>query len=358
VAGRAGRRGAEQEEGAVSDAGPEASGAGQAGVPHRGGAPACGQGDGGAAPGRFAGMSGQIPWSGWKRVLRRTAREVVSDRVSLVAAGCAFYAMLALFPAISMLIAIYGLVFDPRAVEPQLAVLNNLLPPAAFTLIADRVHVLVSKPPGTLTFSLALSTMITFWSAATGTKSIISALNLAYGEAEQRGFFRFQLVSLGMTLGAILGAVLGLALLVFLPAVLAFVGVPPSQTLLLRLASLGLLLGFVTVALSLLYRFGPSRRAAQWHWVTPGSLVATGLWLVVSALFTYYVSHLARYDATYGPLGAVVGVMMWFYVSAYAVLLGAELNAALETQTRPDRCDATATPGGKHGAYAAGRGTP
>ena len=266
----------------------------------------------------------QIPWSGWKRVLKRTANEVITDRVSLVAAGCAFYATLALFPMISMVISIYGLVFDPATVEPQLQQLRDLLPPSAFTLISDRVHVLVSKPPGTLTLSLVISLAVAMWSSATGVKSILGALNLAYEERERRGFLRYQLTALALTLGGMVAAAVGIALLVLVPAAEAFFGISAGAKLLSRLASLGLLMMFVMLALSLLYRFGPSRRAASWHWVTPGSALATLLWIAASALFSYYVGHLASYDATYGPLGAVVGVMMWFFVSAFVVLVGAE----------------------------------
>lgn len=305
------------------------------------------------ALGRHAEAPTQIPWPGWKRVLRRTVSEIISDRISLIAAGCAFYATLALFPAISMLISVYGLVFDPATVEPQLQVLHNLLPPSAFTLISDRVHTLVSKPPTTLTLSLLISTLITLWSSATGTKSILAALNLAYEETEQRSFMRFQLTAFGMTLGAILGAVLGLAVLVFLPAVFAFVGISENAKLLVRLGGIAVLLLFVMGALSVLYRFGPSRRPARWHWITPGSLVATVLWLLVSLLFSFYVGHLASYDATYGPLGAVVGVMMWFYLTAYAVLVGAELNAELELQTARDSTEGGPRPLGQRGAYVA-----
>jgi len=303
--------------------------------------------------GRLADRPTQIPWSGWKRVLRRTAREVATDRISLVAAGCAFYATLALFPAISMLVSIYGLVFDPATVGPQLAVLRDLVPPPAFQLISDRVQMLVSKPPGTLTFSLALSIVIALWSASTGTKSILGALNLAYEERETRSFVRFQLTALGMTLGGILAAVAGLAALLLLPAAVALLHISAYAALIARMASFGLLLLFVLLSLSLLYRFGPSRRSAGWHWVTPGSLLATILWLLASALFSFYVQHLASYDSTYGPLGAVVGVMMWFYVSALVVMIGAELNAELELQTACDSTEGPAKPIGERGAYVA-----
>ena len=303
--------------------------------------------------GRLAHRPTDIPWAGWRRVIVRTAREVITDRISLCAAGCAFYATLALFPAISMLVSIYGLAFDPATVGPQLAVLRDLLPPSAFQLIADRVQMLVSKPAGTLTFSLVLSILIALWSASTGTKSILGALNLAYEEREQRSFMRFQLTALGMTLGAILAAVIGLAALVLLPVLVSFFGVSAYAALIARAASLSALVLFVLLALSLLYRFGPSRRAPSWHWVTPGSVVATILWLLASTLFSFYVQHLASYDATYGPLGSVVGVMMWFYVSALAVLVGAELNAELELQTVRDSTAGDEKPIGARGAYVA-----
>ena len=303
--------------------------------------------------GRLADSPVDIPWPGWKSVLRRTAREIISDRISLVAAGCAFYGTLALFPAISMLLSIYGLVFDLVTVEPHLVVLQDLLPPSAYHLIEERVHELVSRPPSTLTLSLLVSTGITLWSAATGTKSILSALNLAYEEQERRSLVRFQVTAFAMTLIALLGAALGLALVVGLPGVLAFVGVTQGVATLVRVGSLGLLMAFVVASLSLLYRFGPSREAARWQWVTPGSLVATVLWLVVSVLFSFYVGHLSSYDAMYGSLGAVVGVMMWFYFTVYVVLLGAELNAELELQTARDSTGGPPRPIGRRGAYVA-----
>lgn len=303
--------------------------------------------------GRLAETPGQIPWRGWRSVLKRTFREMISDRISLVAAGCAFYATLALFPAISMLVSVYGLMFDPVTVEPQLQVLRELLPPEAFTLIADRVHMLVTRPTQTLGVGLVVSALITLWSAATGTKSILGALNLAYEETEERSILRFQLTAFLMTLGAILGAVVGLAVLVGLPAVFAFVGLSGYAKNLIRIVSMVVLLGFVLVALSLLYRFGPCRRPAKWNWVTPGSLLATVLWLIGSALFSWYVGTIASYDATYGPLGAVIGVMMWFWVSVFVVLLGAELNAELELQTVRDSTEGTPKPMGHRGAFVA-----
>ncbi len=310
--------------------------------------------------GRQAHVPTQIPWKGWKQVLKRTFSEMISDRIGLAAAGCAFYGTLALFPAISMLVSIYGLAFDPQTVEPQMKVLKHLLPGPAYTLIDDRIHMLVSKDHGTLTISLIISVLVTMWSSSAGTKSMLAALNIAYDERESRSFFRFQGTALGMTLGGIIGAVLTLALLVFLPALLDFVPqhfhfeiVEHQTQLLIRIGSPVLLVLFIVSAFSLLYRFGPSRQEARWHWVTPGAVVSTVLWLIASAGFSYYVGHVASYDATYGPLGAVIGIMMWFFVTAYVVLLGAELNAELELQTEQDSTVGDPRPLGSRGAFVA-----
>jgi membrane protein len=269
------------------------------------------------------------PGMPWRHVLGRTWRGISSDRISLVAAGCAFWATLALFPALSMLISLYGLLFDPATVEPQLDQLRPLLPPAAFAMISQQVKTLVSHPATTLRASLAVSTALAFWSASTGTKSMLSALNLAYEEQESRGFLQFQAIGLLLTLCAIIGAVLGLAMLLFLPVVIAFVGLSAYAQALVHIGGFTLLIGFLLLSIALLYRFGPNHKKARWHWVTPGSLLATLLWLAASTLFSAYVGHLASYDVTYGPLGAVAGVMLWFWVSAYVVLGGAELDAEL-----------------------------
>jgi membrane protein len=294
-----------------------------------------------------------IPLAGWRRVVARTAREVISDSLSQTAAGCAFYATLAIFPAISMLVSIYGLVFDPRSVEPQLSVLRGLLPPAAFSLIYDRVQTLVSQPARTLGLGLAVSAAVAFWSSATGTKSMLSALNVAYEESEKRGFVRFQMTALGITLLTVLAAVLGLAILLGLPAVFGFFGIGSAAQTLIQVASYALLVVFVLLGLSLLYRYGPSRRTAGWVWVMPGAVVATLLWLAASALFSIYVGRFANYGNTYGPIGAVVALMLWFYVTVFVVLVGAELNAELELQTTQDSTEGAARPMGQRGAFVA-----
>jgi len=282
--------------------------------------------------------SGERPrWRVWFSLLRGTLAASISDRVSLTAAGCAFYATLALFPAISVMISIYGLAFNPWNVEPQLHALQTLLPPPAYELIAERVHHLVAQPRARLSFGLAISTLITFWSAATGTKSVIAALNLAYGTQERRGLVRFQLVGFGLTLSAILVAILGIAALVFLPAWLRMAGILRYHTriLLLHGAGMAMLVGFVGVSIAILYRFGPSSHRDAPRRIAAGTILATAVWLAASGLLDFYIDHIASFGATYGPIGAVVGIMLWFFVSIYAVLLGAELNAQIHLYTHP-----------------------
>jgi membrane protein len=268
-------------------------------------------------------------------VWRATLAASVSDRVSLTAAGCAFYATLALFPAMTVLISIYGLAFNPWNIEPQLDALRTLLPPPAFQLIAERLHHLVAQPRARLSFGLVVSGLVTFWSAATGTKSVIAAINLAYGEQERRGILRFQLIGFGLTLTAIIGAVLGIATLVLLPAWLRVLGVLQYHTrlLLLHAAGLGMMLAFAVLSIAALYAFGPAHRPPTGRRILPGTALATILWLIASALLNFYIDHMSTFGATYGPIGAVVGVMLWFFLSVYAVLLGAELNAQLESRS-------------------------
>lgn len=275
-------------------------------------------------------MPDPTPPPAWRGVLQATLRASVSDRVALAAAGCAFFATLALFPAMSVLISVYGLVFNPRGVEIQVLWLHDLLPPTAYWLIADRLHHLVIQPPMRLGVGLAVSLLLTFWAASVGVRSMLSALTIAYGGHERRGFLRFQAVSLAMTVVAILGAVLAIAVLVGMPAAFRFVTPWAWRMRVVHLASVVLMLGCAAASLALLYRFGPARPRPPRHWITPGSALALTLWLVASALLSFYIDHIATFGITYGPLGAVAAVMLWFFVTAYAVLLGAELNAQLE----------------------------
>jgi membrane protein len=274
-----------------------------------------------------------LSWRDRRRVVIGALQESATDQVALAAAGCGFYATLALFPAISMLISVYGLVFDVVSVQQQLQVVRDLLPAPAFTLVDDRVRQLVSQPSNTLSIGFLVSLALTLWSAATGTKSVLSALNVAYEATGTGGMLRFQLIGLLMTICAVAAAALAIAVLVFLPTVISFLGLSDYGAALINALSMLFLVILVGGTIALLYRFGPARKPPPNQRIFPGAMLATALWLIASTGLSFYVSHIGSFGVTYGSLGAVVAIMLWFYISAYAVLLGAELNSQLEKMT-------------------------
>jgi membrane protein len=247
---------------------------------------------------------------------------------SLIAAGCAFYATLALFPGMSVLLSLYGLAFRPDTVVAQLDVLRDVLPPEAYLLIARRAHVLISHAPRHLQWGVWIGTSMALWSASTGTKALLAAIDHMHGDG-RRSFLRFQLVGMAMTLGALVEAVLALGILVALPGVLHVIGMPPRALGLIHDLSFAVLVLFVAGAIAALYRFGPTPTPGRTWPILPGTLVATPLWVAASLGFSAYVTELADFDLTYGPLAALAGVMLWFWVSSYVLLLGAALNATL-----------------------------
>jgi membrane protein len=261
--------------------------------------------------------------------LRRAWNVATSDRISLTAAGCAFYAMLALFPAMSLFVSAFALILDPAQVEPQLELLDGVLPEESQELITARLHDLIATPRPRLEWGAILGGLIAFWSASSGIRALLSALNLVHGASEARGVLAFHASAFLLTLGAILAVVVGLAFLVLLPKALALFGVPALDSLLLRAAGLFLLLFAVLLCIGLLYRFGPAEKPPGWRLFSAGSATATLLWVVGSALFSLYVSNFAGYELSYGTLGAAVALLMWFWISVYAILLGAELDAEL-----------------------------
>jgi membrane protein len=266
----------------------------------------------------------------WRTLLGRTFRASTTDRVSLAAAGCAFYATLALFPAISMLISVGGMVLDPTTAEQQLGVLSGLLPAPASGLIEDRARQLAAQGSGSLSVHLLVSFLLTFWSSSTGAKSVLSAINVAYDVTEQRPYLRFQAIGLAMTFVAVLCAIVAIGVLLLLSPAIAFLGLSRYGGGLINTAGVAMMIGFFFISIALLYRFGPCRASPRKPRIKPGAALATVLWLIASELLSQYVSRIAAFGATYGSLAAAVGVMLWFYISAYAVLLGAELNAQLE----------------------------
>lgn len=302
---------------------------------------------------RWAARPAEIPWRGWRAVVRRVWDQVQKDNLSLIAAGCAFFALVALFPALSVTVSVYGLLLDPETAVGQLEAVRGLLPAEGYQLIDGRVREITGKGEARLGWGLALGLAVALWSSTASTKATMDALNICYREVEKRSFLRYQMVALAFTLSGIVGVILALSTIVGVPAVLSFNWLGPWAALALQLVSWTLLGAFIVVAMAVLYRFGPSRRAARWRWITPGSLLVAVLWLLCSAAFSFYVANFGAYDATYGSLGAAVVLALWFYISALVVLLGAELNAELELQTARDTTIAPVKPMGSRGAYVA-----
>ncbi len=285
--------------------------------------------------GRKAAKPAEIPAAGWKDILLRTWRDVGENRIMLVSAGVTFFALLAIFPAIAALVSLYGLVADPATISEQLGSLQGILPQGALDIVGEQVKRLNEKGSSTLGFSLFLGLALSIWSANGGMKHVFDALNLVYNERESRGFITLNLASLGFTAGALLFLVLALAGVVALPVALNVIGLGEGAWWLAQLRWPILFLA-VLLGLALLYRYGPSRDAPRWRWVTPGSALAAFLWLAGSLLFSWYVANFGKYNQTYGSLGAAIGFMTWIWISTTIVLLGAQVNAEMEHQTAED----------------------
>lgn len=303
--------------------------------------------------GRGAKRPHHIPLRGWWQVAERVWAESNRDNLSVVAAGCAFFALFSVFPALWALISLYGLTVDPTTVEQHFAILADVLPKQAYGIVIDQIQMIAATSSQSLGWSLAVSLGVAFWSANYGTQALMMALNIAYEEPERRGVLRFYLAAFTFTLAGILGGVVILLALFYVPIFFALTGYSQAFELVVKLARWPLLAVLVLFLLSLLYRYGPCRRTAKWRWVTVGSVFATAVWLLASAAFSIYVSNFAHYDRMYGSLGAVIILLFWLYISFYIVLLGAELNAELELQTAEDTTAGPPRPIGERGAFVA-----
>jgi membrane protein len=287
------------------------------------------------AVGRMADAPWQIPWAGWLDVLSRVIDQIDRDRVSMTAASVAFYATLALFPALIATFSVYALLADPAALATQLSELSVALPWSVRSLIASEVADL-AKSTGRLSVGLVISLFFSFFAASSGMVALIDSVNVAYSERETRGFLIVRWLAIRFAVGVSLFVCLAVASLTILPALSHHIGVGDHvHTLVaaLRWPGLGL---WVMVGLALLYRYGPNRTPPKFRWVVCGAGVATLIWLAASFGLSVYVGHFADYNKTYGTLGAVVVLSLWFYVSSFAIILGAELNAELEHQTTLD----------------------
>ncbi|MGC2202572.1 MAG: YihY/virulence factor BrkB family protein [Stellaceae bacterium] len=276
---------------------------------------------------------GQSDMASWRAILATTWRRMGKDNLSALAAGAAFQALLSLFPTLTAVVSLYGLVADRNMVERQITAMQGVLPPEAVKLIATWLQALVQSPTTRFGIGLIVSVLLAFWSMWSATGMLMTAVNICYGEEEKRGFLSFNLHALALGAGLALFGAAALALVAVLPAALAFLPVPEALGDVLGLVRWPILAGIVILALAIIYRYAPDRAEPKWQWISWGSGAATALWILGSIAFTTYVSKVGSYDKTYGSLGGVIILLLWFYLTAYVILAGAELNAEIERQT-------------------------
>ena len=300
--------------------------------------------------GRLARGPLQIPLAGWKDILLRTYQQINEDRLLATAAGVVFYGLLAIFPAITALVSSYGLFADPSTITSNLQSLALMLPEGSFSIVQDQIARVLSRGTSTLGLTFILGLLVAIWSANAGMKAIIDALNVVYEEEEKRGFFKLNLVSLCFTVAALAGILVMAGAVVVVPLLLQRMGLGTRGELIISLGRWPVLAVLLLTALAVLYRYGPSRATPRWQWLSVGAVIAAVLWLAGSSVLSWYLSNFGDYNATYGSLGAVIGLMTWMWMSAIIVLCGAELNSEIEHQTVIDSTEGRQKPLGARGA--------
>lgn len=294
-----------------------------------------------------------MPMAGWKDITWRVWSNITSHRVMLIAAGVTFYLLLALFPALAAFVSIYGFVADPVTIADHISFLGGLLPSTSMELITAQLEALASQRAEALSFGFVLGFLIALWSANNGIKSLFEAMNVANQEAEDRGFIWLNIVSFAFTLGAMFLAIAFIFTVGVVPAILALLRLDSFGPMLIAALRWPVMLVIIVAGISLLYRYGPSRAPAQWRWLSWGACLAGMVWIAASIGFSFYLQNFADYNATYGSLGAVIGFMTWTWISVIILLVGAQLNAEIEHQTRNDSTTGPPKEMGERGAYMA-----
>ncbi|MCJ2101932.1 YihY/virulence factor BrkB family protein [Methylobacterium sp. E-046] len=303
--------------------------------------------------GRSAEHPAQIPAKGWRDILTRVFWAVPQDRVLSTAGGVAFFALLSTFPGIATIVSLYSLFADPVVIGEHLSALQGVLPSGVLDLIADQLQHVAKQGAGKLGTASLLSFLIAFWSANSGVAALFDALNVIYREREKRDLMRVYLTTFLFTLGGAIVTVAAIATVVGLPYLLNQLGFGTGTDTLLRVLRWPVMLVVVSLGLSLVYRYGPSRRTAKWRWVSYGSTLAALGWVGTSTVFSLYVATFDSYNRIYGSLGAGIGFMTWIWLSVVIVLLGAELNSEMERQTARDSTVGQPKPLGSRKAFAA-----
>jgi membrane protein len=302
-------------------------------------------------PGGSAEQPTQIPPKGWLQIAKRGWAEAKADQVPLLAAGVAYYAFMALFPALVAAVLLYGLFADPATIADQVGQVTEALPAQARDLIITQLQTLSQQDTGA-GIGVAVSILLALWGASGGVGNLMTAISTAYDEEEKRSFLKKRLLALALTLGAIIFMVIVLSLVAVFPAVIQLVGGGPLAWLLQALRWVVLALA-VAVALAVLYRVAPDRDAPKMKWASTGAIIATVLWILASVGFSLYVANFSNYAKTYGAVAGIVVLLLWLFITCYAILLGAEINAEAEQQTVADTTRGPQKPLGQRGAVKA-----
>jgi membrane protein len=303
--------------------------------------------------GRQAARPGEVGARGWLDVLKRTRLGIRDTHASIVAAGVAFYAFLALVPALIAVVIVYGLVANPADIKDQITSFASAAPRDAQRLLTNQLTSISRNAGGAATIGALIAIAGAIWAASSGMAALDTGLTIVNRETETRGFLKRRLLALVLTVFAVIGVLLMLALVVALPSVLDSIDVGDVGKIVIGLARWVLLAALLLFGLGVIFRYGPQRRRPRWRWVTPGALVAVVVGLAASIGFSIYVSLVGTYNKTYGSLGAIIVLLLWLYFMAYAVLFGAAMNAELERQTEHDTTAGDERPMGERGAFAA-----
>ncbi len=303
--------------------------------------------------GRSAATPTDIPAQGWKEVLQRVASELKEDHVSLLAAGVAFKALLALFPALIAAVSLWGLLADPETITEQIAGLVGQLPDQAAGIVEDQLTQVAGTSTGALSGTLVFSILLAFVSASGGMVGLMQGCAVAYNEVDERSFVQKRGLALAFTVGGVAFLLLTLGLIAVLPVAVGALGLGSTVELLVRIAQWPLLALMAIIVIALVYRYAPDRNEPQLRWVTGGAILATGLWLLASVGFSIYVQVAGNFAETYGALAGVIVLMLWLYLTAFAILVGAEFNAESERQTVVDTTVGEDRPMGQRGAIVA-----
>ncbi len=297
----------------------------------------------------------QIPLAGWIDIGKRTFHEMKADNVQIVAAGVAFYFFLSVFPTIIATISVYSLVIEPDQIREQISKLSLILPEQAFGMIKEFLEPVIAKSDKEIGWGLAISVLVSIWSANKGTSALFEGVNIAYDENDTRGIIKKNLLTLVFTLGGVVVGLISLLIVIFFPLLIKNLGLTPQIEHMLTWVRWVLLGIILVLTLSMVYKFAPNRRSPKLRWVSWGALLGSLLWLAGSMLFSWYVSNFGSYDDLYGSFAAVAILMLWLFLTAFIVLMGAEINSEMEHQTRYDTTIGQERPMGERNAHHADR---